>query len=76
MTYRIASVMVEFESPERWILQLFIYISIDKSMCLLAVDYEEVSGMTLNQRVALWLAADVFLLTPIREGLNLMPLVL
>ena len=45
-------------------------------MCLLAVDYEEVSGMTLNQRVALWLAADVFLLTPIREGLNLMPLVL
>ena len=30
--------------------------------------------MTLNERVALWLAADVFLLTPIREGLNLQPL--
>ena len=44
-------------------------------MVFASVDYDEVSDMTLNQRVALWLAADVFLLTPIREGLNLMPLV-
>ena len=38
------------------------------------VDYVEVPKMRLNDRVALWLAADVFLLTCIREGLNLMPL--
>jgi len=41
----------------------------------LLVDYEEVARMPpLKARVALWLASDVFLLTPIREGLNLMPL--
>lgn len=39
------------------------------------VDYEEIySGMSLNERLALWLAADVFLLTPMKEGLNLYPL--
>jgi hypothetical protein len=31
------------------------------------VDYEEVSSLSINQRVALWLAADVFLLTAVRE---------
>jgi len=39
-----------------------------------AIDYEESQSLSLNERVALWLVADVFLLTPIREGLNLMPL--
>ena len=38
------------------------------------VDYEEVPSLSLSQRVALWLAADVFLLTTVREGLNLYPL--
>eukprot|EP01041_Mallomonas_annulata_P003536 gene3536-7030_t len=38
------------------------------------VDYEETPSMSLNQRVGLYLASDVFLLTSIREGLNLMPL--
>ncbi len=38
------------------------------------VQYDEVSGMSLKERLALYLAADVFLLTSIREGLNLMPL--
>lgn len=41
------------------------------------IDYDEVGsfrGLSLRERVALYLAADVFLLTPIREGLNLMPL--
>ena len=38
------------------------------------VDYQEVTSLSLSERVALWLAADVFLLTSIREGLNLMPL--
>lgn len=40
------------------------------------VAYEEVAdaAMGLKQRVALYLAADVFLITPIREGLNLLPL--
>ena len=39
------------------------------------VDYEEVTGsIPLHQRLSLWLAADVFLLTSIREGLNNMPL--
>jgi len=40
----------------------------------LAVDYEEVSRMSLIERCALWMVADSFLLTCIREGLNLMPL--
>jgi len=39
-----------------------------------AIDYEEVPRMSLIERVALWLVADSFLLTCIREGLNLMPL--
>jgi trehalose 6-phosphate synthase/phosphatase len=40
------------------------------------VDYEEVTShrMMLKDRVVLYLAADVFLLTCIREGLNLNPL--
>ena len=38
------------------------------------VDYEECKSLTMHERVALWLAADVFLLTSIREGLNMMPL--
>jgi len=38
------------------------------------VDYEEVPELSLIDRVALYLVADVFLLTSIREGLNLMPL--
>lgn len=40
----------------------------------LVVDYEEVPHMSLIERCALWLVADSFLLTCIREGLNLMPL--
>ena len=39
-----------------------------------AIDYEEVSSLSVKERVALWLAADVFLSTSIREGLNLMPM--
>ena len=38
------------------------------------VDYEEVPSLSVSQRVALYLAADVFLLTTVREGLNLYPL--
>ena len=38
------------------------------------VDYEEVSEVSIHERIALYLVADVFLLTSIREGLNLMPL--
>lgn len=38
------------------------------------VEYVEQESMSVNQRVALWTAGDVFLLTSIREGLNFMPL--
>lgn len=41
------------------------------------VDYEEINsfrGLSVHERVALYMVADVFLVTPIREGLNLMPL--
>jgi trehalose 6-phosphate synthase/phosphatase len=38
------------------------------------IDYEEVHKMSIYERVALWLVADVFMLTSIREGLNLRPL--
>lgn len=38
------------------------------------VEYVEQESMTVNQRVALWTAGDVFVLTSIREGLNFMPL--
>jgi trehalose 6-phosphate synthase/phosphatase len=38
------------------------------------IDYEERNSLTLYERMALWLSADVFLLTTLREGLNLMPL--
>jgi len=37
------------------------------------VDYEEVPSLSIIERCALWLAADVFLLTSIREGMNMMP---
>lgn len=40
----------------------------------LVIDYEELPSISLKDRLALYLAADVFLLTSIREGLNLMPL--
>jgi trehalose 6-phosphate synthase/phosphatase len=39
-----------------------------------AVDYQEVKSMSMKEHLALWLAADVFLSTSIREGLNLMPM--
>ena len=38
------------------------------------VDYLELPEMSLSERISLYLAADVFLLTSIREGLNLLPL--
>ena len=38
------------------------------------IDFEETTSLSLKERIALWLSADVFLLTSIREGLNLMPL--
>mmetsp|Transcript_30642 Transcript_30642/g.51813 ORF Transcript_30642/g.51813 Transcript_30642/m.51813 type:complete len:1299 (+) Transcript_30642:113-4009(+) len=41
------------------------------------VDYAEVGthkGLSIHERMALWMVADVILLTPIREGLNLYPL--
>jgi trehalose 6-phosphate synthase/phosphatase len=41
------------------------------------VDYEELpcgQNLSLQQRIALYMVADVFLVTPIREGLNLLPL--
>jgi len=40
----------------------------------IVVDYQESSTLTLNQRAGLYLAADVFVVTSIREGLNLCPL--
>ena len=41
-----------------------------------AVYYEEVElrSVSLVDRIVLWLTSDVFLLTPIKEGLNLFPL--
>lgn len=40
------------------------------------IDYQEVSGSNLpmDQRLALWKASDVLMLTPIREGLNHWPM--
>jgi trehalose-6-phosphatase len=38
------------------------------------VDYEEMKSMGVSQRAALWMVADVFLSTSVREGLNLLPL--
>mmetsp|Transcript_4143 Transcript_4143/g.11864 ORF Transcript_4143/g.11864 Transcript_4143/m.11864 type:complete len:1271 (-) Transcript_4143:633-4445(-) len=40
------------------------------------IDYKEIAGSTLpmSQRLALWNASDVLMLTPIREGLNHWPL--
>jgi len=49
---------------------------IQQNFGLNAIDYEEVVGSSLpiTQRLALWSVADVFMSTPIREGLNLLPL--
>ena len=40
------------------------------------IDYKEISGSTLplDQRLGLWKASDVLMLTPIREGLNHWPM--
>jgi len=40
------------------------------------IDYQEILGseLPLVKRLSYWLASDVFLSTPIREGLNLLPL--
>lgn len=40
------------------------------------IDYQEVAGSNLpmDQRLALWKASDVLMLTPIREGLNHWPM--
>jgi len=40
------------------------------------IDYKEITGSTLplDQRLVLWKASDVLMLTPIREGLNHWPL--
>lgn len=39
------------------------------------IDYEEsTSPLTIEERVALWLASDIMMVTSIREGLNLKPL--
>ena len=40
------------------------------------IDYKEISGSTLplDQRLGLWKASDVLMLTPIREGLNYWPM--
>ena len=53
---------------------LSLSLSSTSSNAHVLVDYEEVPSLSLHQRVALWLAADVFLLTTVREGLNLYPL--
>jgi trehalose 6-phosphate synthase/phosphatase len=41
------------------------------------MDYQEVAGSTLpmDQRLALWKASDILMVTPIREGLNHWPMV-
>lgn len=40
------------------------------------IDYEEIRGsqLPMAKRLALWRASDVFVSTPVREGLNLLPL--
>jgi trehalose-6-phosphatase len=38
------------------------------------VDYEEVMQFNLKERLSLWLAADVYFNTAIREGLNMHPM--
>lgn len=40
------------------------------------IDYEEIPGSSvpIEKRLALWKVADVLMVTPIREGLNLLPL--
>ena len=40
------------------------------------IDYQEITGtsMAMDQRLALWKATDILMLTPIREGLNHWPM--
>lgn len=40
------------------------------------IDYQELKGSNLpiEQRIALWRAADVLMLSPVREGLNMIPM--
>mmetsp|Transcript_21284 Transcript_21284/g.30122 ORF Transcript_21284/g.30122 Transcript_21284/m.30122 type:complete len:1342 (-) Transcript_21284:135-4160(-) len=41
------------------------------------LDYEEVFGsssLPVDQRLGLWKASDIFMVTPIREGLNMLPM--
>lgn len=40
------------------------------------IECEEIMGSSLpiDQRLSLWMVTDVFMSTPIREGLNLLPL--
>ena len=40
------------------------------------IDYDEIKGsiFPIEQRLVLWLCSDVFMSTPIREGLNVLPL--
>lgn len=40
------------------------------------IDYEEIQGSSvpIEKRLSLWKVADVLMVTPIREGLNLLPL--
>jgi len=40
------------------------------------IDYQELMGSSLpiDQRLAIWISSDVMMMTPIRQGLNLLPL--
>ena len=66
------------KSDERDTLRHIRYVvkRIQKSFGGKVIDYEEVLGSSLpkNRRLAIWLASDVFMSTPIREGLTLLPL--
>ena len=43
-------------------------LSSSSSTVPVVIDYHEVTKIDLHYRVALWLIADILLLTPIREG--------
>ena len=43
-------------------------VSSSSSTVPVVIDYHEVTKIDLHYRVALWLIADILLLTPIREG--------
>jgi trehalose 6-phosphate synthase/phosphatase len=49
---------------------------IQDKFCPDVIDYKEIAGSNLpmDQRLALWKASDVLMLTPIREGLNHWPM--